>query len=172
MPQGVMMVNGLDRLSGWLSQFTVIAAAAMAVVMIVSLSIEVFFRFALRHSLSWSEELALLMFTWIVLLLGSVGVREGFHVRVSLVIDLLPAGARLALERVIMAVLMLFGVAMVYSGWDMVARNWDQVAPATRYPLPFMYGAVPTMGLLIAFHAFVRIVRPQADEPGGRDSFE
>lgn len=166
------MVNGLDRLSGWLSKLTVIAAAAMAVVMIVSLSIEVFFRFALRHSLSWSEELALLMFTWVVLLLGSVGVREGFHVRVSLLIDLLPAGARLGLERVIMAILVLFGLAMAWSGGDMVVRNWDQVAPATRYPLPFMYVAVPIMGLLIAFHAFVRMLRPQADEPGGPNSFE
>jgi TRAP-type C4-dicarboxylate transport system permease small subunit len=167
-----MMVHGLDRFSGWLSRLTVITAAAMAVVMIASLSIEVFFRFALRHSLSWSEELALLMFTWIVLLLGSVGVREGFHVRVSLLIDLLPAGARLVLERLILALLMLFGLAMAYSGWDMVARNWDQVAPATRYPLPFMYGAVPVMGLLIVLHASVRLVQPQAGKPTDRDGFE
>lgn len=33
--------------------------------------------------------MALLLFTWIVLLLGSVGVREGFHVRVSLFTDML-----------------------------------------------------------------------------------
>jgi TRAP-type C4-dicarboxylate transport system permease small subunit len=54
----------------------------------------------------------------------------------------------------------------------MVLRNWDQVAPATRYPLPFMYAAVPTMGALIAFHAFVRLVQPQADKPEGQDSLE
>jgi TRAP-type C4-dicarboxylate transport system permease small subunit len=167
-----MIVHSLDRLSGWISQLTVIAAASMAVVMIASLSLEVFFRFGLRHSLSWSEELALLLFTWVVLLLGSVGVREGFHVRVSLLIDCLPGGVRLAIERAIMAGLVLFGLAMTYAGWEMVVRNWDQVAPATRYPLPVMYAAVPVMGLLVAFHAFVRLLQPQADKPRGEDSFE
>lgn len=167
-----MIVRTIDHISGWLSRLTVIVAAGMAVVMIASLSLEVFFRFALRHSLFWSEELALLLFTWIVLLLGSVGVREGFHVRVSLFIDRLPDTARRLLERLIMAGLALFGLVMAYNGWEMVARNWDQVAPATRYPLPFMYAAVPTMGLLVAFHAFVRLVEPQGQEPGGRDSLE
>ena len=161
-----MILRNLDRLSGWLSNLTVVATAAMAVVMIASLCLEVFYRFVLRHSLFWSEEVALLLFTWIVLLLGSVGVREGFHVRVSLFTDMLPRTARLALERLILAGLILFGLAMAYAGWDMVLRNWDQVAPATRYPLPLMYAAVPAMGALIAFHAFVRLINPQATEPG------
>jgi TRAP-type transport system small permease protein len=165
-------VYGLDRLSEWLSRLTVIVAAVMAVLMIASLSLEVFFRFALRHSLSWSEELALLLFTWIVLLFGSVGVREGFHVRVSLVIDYLPRRLRVAVERLTMAALMLFGLAMAWGGWDMVARNWDQVAPATRYPLPVMYASVPVMGLLIALHALVRVIRPDVEKAKGQDSFE
>lgn len=158
-----MILRGLDRLSGWLSLATVVIASAMAVGMIASLSLEVFFRFVLRHSLFWSEEVALLLFTWIVLLLGSVGVREGFHVRVSLFIDLLPPTGRLVLERLILAGLVLFGLAMAYAGWDMVLRNWDQVAPATRYPLPIMYAAVPAMGALITFHAFVRLIDPLAE---------
>ena len=158
-----MILRGLDRLSGWLSLATVVIASAMAVGMIASLSLEVFFRFVLRHSLFWSEEVALLLFTWIVLLLGSVGVREGFHVRVSLFIDLLPPTGRLVLERLILAGLVLFGLAMAYAGWDMVLRNWDQVAPATRYPLPIMYAAVPAMGALITFHALVRLISPLAE---------
>lgn len=161
-----MILRGLDRLSGWLSHITVIATAAMAVGMIASLCLEVFFRFMLRHSLFWSEEVALLLFTWIVLLLGSVGVREGFHVRVSLFTDMLPRTARLALDRLILAGLVLFGLVMAHAGWDMVLHNWDQVAPATRYPLPVMYAAVPAMGALIAFHAFVRLINPQVAEPG------
>lgn len=167
-----MIIQAIDRVSGWLSRLTVVVAAAMAVVMITSLCLEVFFRFALRHSLSWSEELALLLFTWIVLLLGSVGVREGFHVRVSLIVDRLPGAARMAIERLVMAGLVLFGLVMANDGWEMVVRNWDQVAPATRYPLPFMYAAVPTMGLLVALHAFVRLVAPEDRQLRGRDSFE
>ena len=160
-----MIFRALDRLSEWLSNLTVVATALMAVAMIASLCLEVFYRFALRHSLFWSEEMALLLFTWIVLLLGSVGVREGFHVRVSLFTDMLPHAARLALERLILTGLILFGAAMAYAGWGIVLRNWDQVAPATRYPLPLLYAAVPAMGALIAFHAFVRLINPQIYEP-------
>ena len=163
-----MIFRALDRLSDWISNLTIVAASVMAVAMISSLCLEVFYRFVLRHSLFWSEELALLFFTWIVLLLGSVGVREGFHVRVSLFTDMLPSRTRLALERLIMTGLFLFGLAMVYAGWGIVLRNWDQVAPATRYPLPLLYAAVPAMGALIALHAFARLINPQISEPGAK----
>lgn len=162
----------LDRLSAGLNRVAVIFAAAMAVLMIATLCAEVFFRYALDHSLPWSEEVALLLFTWVVLLFGSIGVREGFHVRVSVVLGLLPAGPRVWLERAILLGIAAFGAIIVDAGWDMVARNLDQVAPATRYPLPLLYGSVPVMGALILLHAVARLMQPAAMLAGEADDRE
>lgn len=166
------IAGALDRLAAAINRIVVVAAAAMAVVMIGSLCLEVFFRYGLRRSLPWSEELALLLFTWVVLLFGSVGVREGFHVRVSLLVDYLPEIPRAIFDRLTLAAIVLFGLLMAHAGWEMVARNWDQVSPATRYPLPLLYAAVPAMGVLIAFHGIVLAVQPRAAKLGGQDSLE
>ena len=154
------MSRVLDRASALANGLALALAALMAVLMIACLCGEVFFRYVLNHSLPWSEEVALLLFTWAVLLYGAVGVREGFHVRVSVLVDRLPARARLWLERLILLGIAAFGVVMIDAGWDMVERNFNQVAPATRYPLALLYGAVPAMGALILLHAAARILQP------------
>lgn len=153
-------VHGIDRVSALLNRGAVLLAVVMAVLMIGCLCAEVFFRYVLRHSLAWSEEVALLLFTWVVLLFGSVGVREAFHVRISLAIDLLPARGRIWLERLTLLAITAFGLLLLKAGWDMALRNWTQVAPATRYPLPLLYASVVVMGALIALHAFARMIRP------------
>jgi TRAP-type C4-dicarboxylate transport system permease small subunit len=156
----VIVPRILDQASALANGLALVLAAVMAVLMIACLCGEVFFRYVLAHSLPWSEEVALLLFTWAVLLYGAVGVREGFHVRVSVMIDRLPAGARLWLERLILLGIAAFGAVMIHAGWDMVERNFGQVAPATRYPLALLYGAVPAMGALVVLHAVARALQP------------
>ena len=51
-------------------------------------------RYVFGNALSWSEELALLMFSWAALGGLALGVREGFHVRLTLLLEPLPAVAR------------------------------------------------------------------------------
>ncbi len=156
----VAFVQGIDRMSDALNRVAILLAVIMAVLMIGCLCAEVFFRYMLRHSLPWSEEVALLLFTWVVLLFGSIGVREAFHVRISLAINLLPKRWRVWMERFILFAIAIFGILILKAGWDMALRNWTQVAPATRYPLPLLYGSIPVMGALIALHACARMIRP------------
>jgi TRAP-type C4-dicarboxylate transport system permease small subunit len=156
----VAFVQGIDRASAALNRIAIFLAVIMAVLMIGCLCAEVFFRYVLRHSLPWSEEVALLLFTWVVLLFGSIGVREAFHVRISLVVNLLPERGRIWLERLTLLAIAAFGILLLKAGWDMALRNWTQVAPATRYPLPLLYGSIPVMGALIALHACARMIRP------------
>lgn len=152
--------GGIDATSAAINRVVILMAALMAVMMVSSLCAEVFFRYILRHSLPWSEEVALLLFTWVVLLVGSIGVREGFHVRITLFVDWLPARLRDWLERITLLAILGFGVLIFFAGWGMMMRNWLQVAPAMRYPLPLLYGAVPMMGALIALHALALVLRP------------
>lgn len=162
-------VQIIDRVSAGFNRVSTLVAVVMAVLMIGCLCAEVFFRYILRHSLPWSEEVALLLFTWVVLLFGSIGVREAFHVRIALLTNLLPERGKIWLERFTLFTIVAFGILLAKAGWDMTLRNWTQVAPATRYPLPLLYGSIPVMGVLIAFHAFARMIRPTPfvaeDEP-------
>src|SRR3546814_11778910 len=58
-------------------------SVGLSMIMVVALIAQIFFRYVVGHALSGSEEIAVLTFSWVVLLLASVGVREGFHVRLT-----------------------------------------------------------------------------------------
>lgn len=134
------------------------AAVALSMVMIGSLLLQVFFRYVLENALTWSDEVALLSFVWVVLLLASVGVRDGFHVRLSLFLNMLPPAARGVMERALLAVICGFGVCLAISGYRYVDATRGQNSAAIGYPTELLHAAGVVCGVLIAVQAFARVV--------------
>ena len=67
--------------------------------MLAAITYQVVMRYVFGDTPSWSEELAVLLFSWSVLGGLALGVHEGWHVRLTLLPDLLPAGLRVLAER-------------------------------------------------------------------------
>ena len=147
------------RLTRWI----VIAAAA---VMIISLILQIFFRYVVGSSLVWSEELALFLFTWVVLLAGSLGVREGFHVRLTLFCDLLPKRGRWALDLVTHLIAGIFGGLVLVSGYSYLDSTLGQVSAAVRYPIEYLHAAAPVCGALIVLHTLAHLVAMVSPDRG------
>lgn len=166
------MYRLLDRTGELLARASLVLGVAAALVMVASLLLGVFYRYVLQSSLAWSGELALLAFAWTVFLIASAMVRGGEHVRVSFVLDRLPRPLDEILERLILALVLAFGLIMLWTGWQFAAFTAGQVSPAIRYPVWWLNAAVPVSGALIAVHALVLLVAPQrlaGRESGGCD---
>lgn len=151
----VRLVAGLSALCAFVARW---GAVALSMVMIASLLLQVFFRYVLENALTWSDEVALLSFVWVVLLLASVGVRDGFHVRLSLILNLLPGPARNVMERTILFVIGGFGVFLAISGYRYVEATRGQISAAIGYPTELLHSAGLVCGVLIAVQALARIV--------------
>lgn len=134
------------------------AAIALSMVMIVCLLLQIFFRYVVGDALVWSEEMALLSFAWVVLLLASVGVREGFHVRLTLFLGLLPDGLRAAMERLILVAIGGFGVFLTISGYRYVMATRGQISAAVNYPMELLHAGGMVCGALIAVQAAARLL--------------
>ncbi|WP_440996633.1 TRAP transporter small permease [Arhodomonas sp. SL1] len=154
------MYRHLDRADRWVAGATIVVGVLSAVTMVASLLLGVFYRYVLQASLAWSDEAAQLAFTWTVFLFASVLVREMGHVRVSVLISLLPAALEEALERAIMLLVLAFGVLLAWVGWQFMEFTANQVSAAMRYPLWLRNAALPAGGALIALHAAVLVLRP------------
>jgi len=161
------MQRWIERASDLVGRATSVLVVLAAVVMMVSLILQIVFRYLVGQALVWSEELALFLFTWIVLLAASLGVREGFHVRMSLVLDALPAGLRQGAERLIDLLVLGFGVALAYAGGWYVQATLGQTSAAVQYPIEWLHAAAPAGGGLIAFHALCRLLTGGA-APGAK----
>ena len=94
----------------------------------------------------------MLLFVWLVLLAGSLGVREGFHVRLSVLFKRLPPPIRTVLAFLITLAITVFGAVLLYSGRDLVVRTAGSFSATIRYPMEILYYPVPLCGALIILH--------------------
>ncbi|MCL7945432.1 TRAP transporter small permease [Marinobacter sp. ATCH36] len=162
------MYDSLDKLGRGLAFGSQLVGALAALIMVSSLLLGVFYRYALEDALVWSDEIAALAFTWTVFLFASSLVREGGHVRVTLLIDALPPLISEILERAIMLLVFGFGLLMLWTGWNFAEFTVGQVSPAVRYPVWLKNAAVPVGGLLISIHAVILLIRPtRIHKPSG-----
>ena len=158
----------LDAVSRILAKATLAVCLLLTVGFILCLLLQIFFRYVVNSPLTWTGELAVFQFLWVVLLLASVGVRENFHVRLTLLVDCLGPGLRRLVERLVLAAIVAFGIYMVTAGLRFVDLTWGNSSAAIRYPLQALYSAAPVSGLLIAIHGLARLLseRPLIQSSG------
>jgi TRAP-type C4-dicarboxylate transport system permease small subunit len=165
-------VNGVRRIAGavaWVLRASLIAAAA---VMLVCIAIQVVMRYVFGKTPSWSEEMAILMFAWTTLGGLALGIHEGFHVRLTLAVDSLPAAGRAWAERGIDLIAAVFGACLVWSGLGFVEFTRGSVSAAIAYPIEILHGMAPIAGALACLFAVARVVAgaPGAGQAGASPS--
>lgn len=143
----------VDKISELAARLTGLLVVCLCVGLVGSLLISVFFRYVVGQALSWPEEISLILFTWLVLLAGSLGVREKFHVRLVIFSARLPLLYRRILETIITGAVALFGLILVYSGYDLVQRTAQHLTPTLRLPLDWVNYSAAVCGALIFLHA-------------------
>jgi TRAP-type C4-dicarboxylate transport system permease small subunit len=149
-------IGAVRRITGavaWLLRASLIVAAA---VMLACIAIQVVMRYVFGQTPSWSEEVAVLMFAWTTLGGLALGIHEGFHVRLTVAIDALPAGGRVWAERGVDLIAAVFGAALVWSGLRFVEFTRGSVSAAIAYPIEILHGMAPVAGALAFLFAIVR----------------
>ena len=136
-------------------RWSLIAAIAL---MLACIALQVVMRYAFGNALSWTEELALLMFSWAALGGLALGVREGFHVRLVLLLDPLPPRARAWAERAVDLLTVALGAYFVWSGWRYVEFTRGGTSAAIAYPIELLHGIAPLAGAFVLLFALERLV--------------
>jgi len=162
-------MRALIRINNFAAAAVKALVVVMVLVMLGTLSAQVLLRYVFNLTLSWSEELSLGLFTWTVLLMAALGVREGFHVRMSLVIQRLPSAPRLWAERAIHFATLAVGCFLSWSGWRYFADTHGSTSAAIGYPIELLHASALTCGALIAVFALEALIegRIPADETQG-----
>ena len=130
----------------------------LAGVMLASVLLAVFTRVAFKHSPPWSEEIALLTFGWIILLMTAAGVRDFSHARLDSLVKLLPETLRRAADRLIAALIVGVGVYLLWAGHDYLTEMGGSRSAAMRYPMEILYASLPVASVLIVLYGIERVI--------------
>jgi TRAP-type C4-dicarboxylate transport system permease small subunit len=152
------MPESLTRLSA-LSSVIVRWFASLGLLLITAIiAWQVFARYVLNASPSWAEQAALLLLIWYVMFAAAAGVREGFHIRISVFVDGLPHPYRHWATIAMHALVGIFGVVMTWSGVELAVTTWTHVIPALGISRAFAYVPMSLAGILIAAYSIEHIV--------------
>lgn len=132
----------------------------------VDLMLGVFSRYVLASTFTWYDEIARLLFVWIVFLGAAVGVRRSGHFRLHLVIDRFPPGLRRAAEILGVLAIMGFGAVLIQQGWKLVELGQFQQTPVMGLSKRYVYGSMPAGGALIILYSARHLWRAVTGAPG------
>jgi TRAP-type C4-dicarboxylate transport system permease small subunit len=138
----------------------------MMVVLCADVFLGVFSRYVLHRTFTWYDEIARLLFVWIVFLGAAVAVRRAGHFRLHLVVDRLPPRLRRAAEILGVLAVMLFGGVMIREGWKLVELGQFQQTPVMGLSKTYVYASMPAGGVLIILYSLRHLWRAVTGAPG------
>ncbi|MEM7704034.1 MAG: TRAP transporter small permease [Pseudomonadota bacterium] len=147
------MRSVLTSASGSISVFAKWFAAIGLLIMTAIIALQVFSRYVLNDSPAWAEQAALLLMIWYVFIAAAAGVREGFHIRIAVFAENLPARLRHPVLLLAHLVVMVFGAAMAFFGIQLAQETWQHVIPTLGISRGFAYLPISISGFLITAFA-------------------
>lgn len=153
--------NGLRVISNialWLAGFGLVAMTAIV-------AYQVFMRFVMNNSPSWTEGGALMIMSWFIFLGASVGVRENFHMGFDVLLYALPKGAKPYLRSISDVAVFAFAFGMIYFGGELALRGWSVRIPVIGLPQTFTYLPIVVSGFLMCLFSLERLCLRLAGEP-------
>jgi TRAP-type C4-dicarboxylate transport system permease small subunit len=133
-------------------------AAIFAAMCLVGL-LQVFNRFVLNRSLSWSEEFQIFCHVWIVFLAIPIAYRRGAHLSVESFSGMLPPRARRAFDVVVELLWIWFAVALSWLSWRVSEVAKLQLSPGLEIPMSYPYYGMVVGGAYLLLVVLRRLAR-------------
>lgn len=151
-------MGGLKKVGDGINKLAGLMIVVIFSVMIVACVLQVFTRYVLNSSLSWTEELARFCFIWANMLGATICVSKGAHATVTVLIDLMPPKVKSAFTVLINAIVAAVSLVMVVYGCQVTYMTRLQTSPAIKLNMSLINAAVPLCGFFILVHAAIRLV--------------
>jgi TRAP-type transport system small permease protein len=152
-------IRVLKSLSRWCNRTSKVLVIGMMAVMSVVVLAQVFLRYVVQASLSWSEELARYLMVWIGLFGASLALQEGRHIEVTLLLDRMPRALRKILMGIALVAVLGFLGLVFYQGVVLTRNIWLQRSPAMSLPMVIPYAAIPLGSVFMMIQVLLALCR-------------
>ena len=146
--------GGFDRALGWLTE---IPAALLVVAEIVILFAGVVSRYVFNKPLTWSDELASLLFLWLAMLGAVIALRRGEHMRLTTFVNLLRPQWRTWVDTVSALIVIVFVLLILSPSWEYIKDQWLITTPALELHDSVRVAAIGVGAVLMMLIALVRL---------------
>ncbi len=157
----------LSNLLKGINKLTEILTIFIIVVLVIVVAAQVFFRYVLSDSLSWSEELARYLFIWVTFLGAEITLRYKEHIGLDFLINNLKGIYKLILSLFIDLIIIGFATIVLISGIELTQSTLNQYSSALGIPVGLVYLAIPvsmTLMIINVIHSMVnKVIKRSTD---------
>jgi len=147
----------MDRVFGAIDRAVEILVAAIFAVMCVIGLLQVFNRFVLNSSLSWSEEAQIFGHIWIVFLAIPIAYRRGVHLYVETFRNMLGPRSGAAFDLMVELLWVGFAIALISLAYRVSIVAALQESPGLEIPMSYPYYSMIAGGAYLLILAVRRI---------------
>lgn len=126
--------------------------------MTVIVFVEVISRYVFNYTPSWSEEVTILLMTWMAFLGMALGIKSNTHLQISFLVDRMPGAVKKVFLCFDEIVVVAFGVVLLVFGVMICRESTGSVMSSTGLPEYTAYLMVPCTGVLVVIYSCIRAV--------------
>lgn len=154
------------RLS-WIAAIPHVVITVLMVVVTVDMLVGVFLRYVMTWVSAtfdlptirffWVEEIGEWSLAWLTFIGAALGVRQGIHFAVHLVIDRFPVAVRRTVLAAQCLLIVAFGLLVAIFGWQVAELNSQSYSPALVLNLRWLYLSSVVGGILMVVYGFITL---------------
>lgn len=152
----------IARLTGLLARVALWTAGIGLTLMTVFIFAQVFWRYVLNDSLTWSEPASVMIMGWFIFLGAAVGIREGYHLSFDVFLYLLPQRGKDFFHTISDVFVCAFGGGMIYYGSELAVKTGQNKIPSLGISGAFDFLPIVAGGALVVIFSIERIARRAA----------
>lgn len=143
-----------DHLLGILTE---VPAALLVLVEIVLLFSGVVSRYVLHQPLTWSDELASIIFLWLAMLGSVVAFRRSSHMRMTALVSMASGSVRTLLELISVCVAITFLLLVAHPAYEFAVEEMIMTTPSLEISNAWRAAALPVGIILMAVSAALKL---------------
>jgi TRAP-type C4-dicarboxylate transport system permease small subunit len=160
-----------QRLIDLVERWTVL----LLVLMVLVVSLGIFFRYVMNASLSWYDEFASYLLVWLTFYGAVVASYRRRHIGFEIVVDRLLPNTKRIVELAAESCVLGFQIVLFYYGWLLLQKMGDETSVSLVWvKMAWVYSVLPITGALMLAVSTVRLIRilsGQEKQKGGAEAW-
>ena len=137
------LLRVLARVNAAVGNVGRVLAAALIASMTLAVLLQVFFRYMLNNSLSWSEETSIFMMIWVAFLVAPWAYRYGGFIAIDMLVDLMPRPLRKILSIALNLLVLWILYRFFFESLTFVERGMIVRANTINLPIGYVRAIMP-----------------------------
>ena len=153
--EGIRVLGIVDRFQRGLLDIACIVFLVMTIIIVL---FQVFNRFWFNLPAPWTEEISRYIFVWLCILGITRGVRDDLHIKVDLVVGLLPKKVQQSIDFFVNIVVILLLTVVLISGLKLLPLTVTRKAATINISMYYLYVGIPASAIVMIIYLLINNV--------------